>query len=267
MSDLHRFEHRAMKTVFTLRIIETDPKLAHNAALAAFELLDMIENRLSRYIEGSDVWQINHMQSGDTLFISELCYDCLRVGLEAYNQTGGRFDITLGRLIEHQKQQLNGPTPKVVGQLMLDPERPAIHCPQSGREVDLGGIGKGFALDRMQALLQEWNIQSALLSAGSSTQLAFGTRSWHIKLNGDHLTRNIELKNQALSASGTGIQGSHIISVDTQSLATTQSRIWLLDDSAAAADIWSTTAMLMTNEELQLLIEHGVEIYIDQPEA
>lgn len=263
MNGHHTFVHKAMKTGFTLRILHSDTKHAKQAALAAIELLDLIENRLSRYIEGSDVWRINHMQKGERLFLSDECYECLLLGLEAYEHTGGLFDITLGRLIEHQKTGAEGDLPGLVGTLMVDPDKPAVHCVEAGREIDLGGIGKGFALDRMKSLMEEWGIQSGLLSAGASTHLAFGSQRWPITLTGDHSSKVINLKNNALSSSGIGIQDCHIVSSFAPKDAYSYSRVWLLDRTATSADIWSTTAMLIPINELSALATSTTAIYAE----
>ena len=263
MSEALVYTHEAMKTIFTFRIVSEDPRLAHDVAHASIGLLDEIENTLSRYVAGSDVWLINQMQSGETRFLSERCYECLRLALDAYVQTGGLFDITLGRQIEHQKNEVEGPAPALQGQLMVDPDKPAIHCAEAGREIDLGGIGKGYALDEIRKLMQEWGIQSALLSAGGSTQLAFGPTTWSIELQGDNSKHTIELRNQALSASGTGIQGSHIISPRDSSSRYSYKRMWCIEDSATFADAWSTTLMLMAPSEIQALSTNGAEIYAE----
>ncbi|HBM85457.1 MAG TPA: hypothetical protein DD423_01470 [Opitutae bacterium] len=264
MSTHDSYTHEAMKTTFTLHLRNDDPQLARQVAHACIALIDEIEAKLSRYVCGSDVWQINHMQTGETRFLSEDCYACLRIALDAHVQTGGRFDITLGRQIEHRKNHTAGPAPQLCGQLMVDPDRPAIHCIEAGREIDLGGIGKGFALDRMQALAQDWGIQSGLFAAGASTQLAFGPQRWDIQLRGDHATRTLSLHNQALSASGIGIQGSHIVSPDDgRSPHYTYPRIWLQEPTAALADAWSTAAMLMTPDELQHLPDPQRALFIE----
>jgi len=264
MKDLHKYEHEAMKTVFSLSIIEGDPVLARDSVRSAIQLLDQIENCLSRYIEGSDVWQINHMKTGQSIFISELSYDCIRLGLEAREQTGGLFDITLGRQIEHQKSREDSPQPELAGLLQIDPARPRVHCLEAGREIDLGGIGKGYALDCMAARLKEWGIRAALLSAGSSTQLAFGEKAWQIQLEGESSNQVVQLKNQAISASGTRIQGAHILYPGSDGQRPQpHACVRVLDDSATAADVWSTATMLMTKEEINALIEGGAEILLD----
>ncbi|WPJ96213.1 FAD:protein FMN transferase [Coraliomargarita algicola] len=244
MSLLHTYTHEAMKTTFSLRLISNDPALANSAASACIARIDAIEASLSRYIEGSDIWQINQMESDQSLFVSEDCHACLRLALEAGQETQGLFDCSLGRLIEHTKQAQPGERPKLSGQLMLDPNRPAVHCIERGREIDLGGIGKGYALDQLQITLNELGIKCALLAAGASTQLAFGERTWDIALGGDNSTLTIQLKNQALSSSGTAIQGSHIVSLDPNFLNYSRPRVWVIHSSAAKADAYSTAALL-----------------------
>jgi thiamine biosynthesis lipoprotein len=266
MSHIHRFDHHAMKTTFILRIVTDDAKLAKDVAHTAIVLLDEIEMSLSRYIEGSDVFRINHMETGQTLFISQTCYDCLRLAAEAHKQTGGLFDITLGTLIEHQKNKVAGSVPSLSGTLSIDPDRPAITCVTAGREIDLGGIGKGYALDQLKTLMEDWGIESALLCAGASTQLAFGSTTWPIELSGDHNQQTIKLNNQALSASGTGIQGSHIVSPQIHCAPDYHfKRAWILQPSAALADAWSTALMLINVEQLRTFEAPKDTLYFETP--
>lgn len=263
MSDLHTYIHEAMKTTFSLRLVSNDKALANSAAGACIARIDEIEASLSRYIEGSDVWQINHMESDQSLFVSEDCHACLKLALEASQQTYGLFDCTLGRIIEHTKQSQPGARPEPVGQLMVDAERPAVHCKERGREIDLGGIGKGFALDQLQVALQEIGIEAALLSAGASTQLAFGERTWQIELTGDTCSLSLPLKDQALSASGTAIQGAHIVSPDHEQTTYAHTRIWVVHPNAAQADALSTAALLMLPDELETLAQYTTAIYTE----
>lgn len=263
MSRSHIFEHKAMKTIFKLRLQHEDKQKAQHAARVAIELIDEIENKLNRYMECSDVWQINHMEAGQTLFLSDLCYDCLSLSLEAYGKTMGFFDVTLGRQIEHQKRNKEGEPPKPRGQLAMVPGRPAIHCQEAGREIDLGGVGKGFALDRVRALLRDWGIESGILSSGASSHLAFGRGEWAIGLRGNSETKDISLKNQALSASGTGIQNEHIISPDGNQVTYRHPRVWVVHESAAWADIWSTAAMLLHGEELKDHAHQLAGLYVE----
>jgi thiamine biosynthesis lipoprotein len=244
-----------MKTTFTLRLPGLERE--HGAYLAhlAFEELDRLEGKLSRYIEDSDIARINLMQAGETLYITEETHTCLLLALDYYVKTGGLFDITLGRAIEHRKEKHEGPPPAIEGSLIIHPDRPAVTCQTAGRVLDLGGIGKGFALDRLKDFLIEWRVESALLAAGASTQLAFGETSWPIEIIGEKDRQRIDLKNAALSASGTGIQGSHIVHPDGDDQALPWKHVWLTTPTATAADIWSTALMLLPDPELLDLSE------------
>lgn len=262
MSDIRTFSHDAMNTTFTARLVGGDAKHAANAASSAFNLLNSIEQSLSRYIEGSDVWQINHMRAGESIFISDTCCTCMRQALELHLLTNGLFDITLGKQIEHVKNKQDGERPGIEGALMLDPEKPVVHCLEAGREIDLGGIGKGFALDRLQQHLCDLGITDGLLGAGASTLKAYGKSKWPITLGDNADGEKIQLNEMALSASGTGIQGSHIISPrsagEPEYLA---QHLWVLHESAAAADAFSTAAILMNHNELHTIRSHVADIY------
>jgi len=254
--DAHRFMHEAMNTTFQLRICGPDHSVAQGMARECFDQLDFLETRLSRFIEGSDVSRINHLQAGETLHISEPCHQCLLASLDAHARTGGLFDITLGRRIEHRKSAGPGNPPPLVGSLIIHPDIAAVTCQTPGREIDLGGIGKGYALDQLRQLLVEWGATGALLTAGASSMLAFGPDAWPIDLAGDGDPLRINLSNQALSASGTGIQGSHILHPggDEAMPANPVSRVWVTAPTAALAEIWSTALMLVPPDEVPAFI-------------
>ncbi len=247
------YDHDAMNTTFSLRVIEEDPSAADDVAALCFDRLDQLEGQLSRYVDGSDVSRINEMVAGETLYLSEPCHRCLIHAMEAAVKTHGLFDITLGSRIEHQKTKEDGEAPEVVGRLSVHPDVPAITCDEAGRQIDLGGVGKGCALDELQSLLEEWEIKSALVSSGASSLLAYGDESWPIELRGDHDTLPLQLRSQAMSASGTGIQGSHIIHPwgDDQMPKEPCKRIWVIADKAAEAEVWSTALMLITPESVK----------------
>jgi len=257
MPDAHTFTHEAMNTTFCVRLCVEKKTIAAGMARECFELIDQLENQLSRYVEGSDVSQINHMQAGETLYISQACHECLLVALDAAARTAGLFDITLGSRIEHQKNAAQSPLPELAGKIIIHPDIPAITCDSPGRQIDLGGIGKGFALDQLRRLLIDWDCESALLSAGASSILAFGPQSWPIDLTGDQGKIRIHLQNTALSASGTSIQGSHILhpAGETAMPVIPCKRLWTTAATAAMAEIWSTALMLIEPDEIAEFVD------------
>ena len=262
MPDAHLFTHDAMNTTFSLRIRGVDEAVASGMARACCDRLDLLESHLSRFIEGSDVARINSLHAGETLYLSEPCHQCLLLAVNAGTSTGGLFDITLGTRIAHRKSGDGGPVPPLAGSLTIHPDVPAITCETPGREIDLGGIAKGFALDQLKQLLTEWGVHDALLAAGASSLLAFGPSAWPVDLTGDREAPRVWLTNQALSASGTGIQGNHIIHPAGPDAMPARPfrRVWVITTTAALAEIWSTALMLVPPEEIAVWIAGNTDI-------
>ena len=262
LADARLFTHDAMNTTFSLRIHGGDEEFAGGLARECFDRLELLESRLSRFIDGSDVSRINHLTAGETLYLSEPCHQCLLLGLDAYARTGGLFDITLGTRIEHRKSGSGGPVPSLAGRLTIHPDVPAITCEEPGREIDLGGIGKGFALDQLKRIFIDWGAADALLTAGGSSLLAIGTGGWPVELTGGRGSLRRVLTNEALSASGTGIQGSHIVHPGGPDAMPDVpcKRIWVTARTAAEAEIWSTALMLLDPGEIPDFIAGEGEI-------
>ena len=176
----HTLAHDCMATTFKLTVVHADPVYARQAAAAAFEELDRIEGRLSRYVEASDISRVNHLGRGQSTVVQRDTFDCLRIALEVQRDTQGAFDVAYGSA---------GPAPQG-SRFELDAEDHAVRVLADGVRLDLGGIGKGFALDHMAALLADWDIESGLLAASTSTLLALqaapGEAGWPIAFGPDH---------------------------------------------------------------------------------
>lgn len=257
------FRHEAMNTTFCLRLCEDDKQLAAGMAKECFDQLDFLESHLSRHVEGSDICCINQMQEGETRYISEVTHQCLLLALDAHTRTGGLFDITLGNHIEYQKNQKIGAPPPLEGSIIIHPDIAAVTCLYPGRKLDLGGIGKGFALDQLRTLLVEWDSQGGMLSAGASSLLAFGPQVWPVDLTGGGGHTCITLHNASLSASGTAIQGSHIVHpAGAEAMPENAcTHVWVTAATAALAEVWSTALILMEPAEMPFFIGDDGGIY------
>lgn len=235
-----------MNTTFRLRLMSNDHCTPEAIAREAFELLDYLEDRLSLYREGSDVRRINAMEQGNSLVISEACHQCLLDALELNKQTAGYFDVTIGKQIQLRKQhQEEGDSTHQIGQLALDPQRPLVNCIQPGRSIDLGGIGKGFAVDQITQLLRSYNISAACISAGNSCHRAIGhwIEECRIYVDNENVSTK-QLWQNAISSSGDLIQGAHIVSPHDPHLKEIN-RAWIIAQTATHADAWSTAAAIM----------------------
>ena len=252
----HLFKHEAMNTTFCVRLCEDDKSAAAGMAKECFDQIDFLESRLSRYAEGSDISCINEMQAGEIRYISEVTHQCLLQALDAHARTGGLFDITLGNRIEHLKNRDAGDPPPLDGSIVIHPDFPAVSCIAPGRQLDLGGIGKGFALDQLRQLLVDWGSQGGMLSAGASSLLAFGPQVWPVDLTGGEGPARITLHNASLSASGTAIQGSHIVHpAGAEALPCIAcTHVWVTAPTAVLAEIWSTALMLLEPKDIPAFV-------------
>lgn len=254
MNGLQRFHHPAMNTTFGVLL----PAHSHPPASLAreiFDLLDDVEDRLSLYREGSDVWRLNRLRAGESLVISEPCHRCLLLAMEVHAQTAGYFDVTVGRQIAALKHHGKAvPHKAPTGLLSIDPDRPVVHCIEEGRWIDLGGIGKGFALDLMAERLREFDLPVAFLSAGASTHLAFGETAMSCSVGPQENPITRTLRNGAISASGDAIQGPHIVS-PSGNMTPTARRAWVHASTATAADAWSTAATIIPTDNFAQLAQ------------
>ena len=83
----------AMATMFQITVAEPDAVYARQAAAAALAELEDVENRLSRYVETSDIFRINRLAPGQVTMVDPDTFQCLRIALEVQAATGGAFDV------------------------------------------------------------------------------------------------------------------------------------------------------------------------------
>lgn len=260
-----RFSEQAMATVFEIYISSSDAKNAAAAARAAFAELAGLEAELSRYIPNSDISRINNLQSGQEIIISPDTMDCLMTAQKLHHLTGGAFDPTLGKVAEQHKQtasEVHAPDhPLGLDNLELNPETFTVKVIRGYADLDLGGIGKGFALDKMAKVLQQWGITRAMLNAGASTILAMdppqNQSGWPVVIrhpkNPDQVIEKPVLANQALSASSI-VRKSHIINPSTGKPVTDRLACWVFAPDGASGDALSTAVMIMPEEKIRQLL-------------
>lgn len=247
---LARYSQDAMRTTFRIHVLGGERGMVDSAVSAAFQKLEELEGVLSRYVPGSDVSRINAIGAGESLFLSDDCDRCLRIAIEAMQATGGRFDPCAGTMIDVVKSG-SREVGSVSGIVSLDSERPLMTCLEPGRILDLGAIGKGFALECMGRILSDHGIADALLTSGASTILAMGDLEWPVNLAHSEGGRNICLRGAALAASGTSEQGDHIVNPADGSTPKNFRNVWVVHPSAALADAFSTACFVMSAGEIR----------------
>jgi thiamine biosynthesis lipoprotein len=247
---LRRFSHDAMACTFEVLLAEENTKYAGQAARAAFAEVDRIERELSRFIPTSDVARINALKSGERMRVGIEVIECLQLAAQVYDDTDGAFDIAFG--------SRRGANRALAPPLMLDAKSRHVGVRDDGVIVDLGGVGKGYAVDQMVATLRDWSIDAGLVHCGQSTVFALGrpagAAGWPVAIRDptqqEQRLGNIRISDAALGGSGRKLHGEHIIDPRRGRPADDKLGTWALAPSAALADALSTAFMVMTPEEV-----------------
>jgi len=260
-----------MATVFELYIVSEDETYAREGAQAAFAEVDRLELEMSRFVENSDIARLNSVRPGETVEVGMEVFDCLSRAVEMYEQTGGAFDITIGALYEcwlNDDRTARRPSEAEVkhargltgmNHLKLDTESFGVEVLTEGLQLDLGGIGKGFAAEKVADILREWSLGQALVLAGASSVLSVsvpdGMSGWPMRLRNparpSEILARFELTEGALSGSGRQ-KGQHIIDPRDAEAGPVEGRLaaWSMAPDAVAADASSTAFMVLEPQEI-----------------
>ncbi len=276
---MKRFSHEAMATTFEVIVVHEDEKYARQAAAAAFEEVNRLEAELSRFIENSDISRINNLPSNQPLLLGLDAFKCLQLSCRIYTETNGAFDVTIGPLLSCWRSGDGSPrTPSQeklnlarrrtdTNLLQLDEEEHTVELLAGPVQIDLGGIGKGYAVDKVAELLREWSIDTALISGGYSSVLALdappGTKGWPLTLshpaNRKEILVRSHLQGRALGSSGLR-KGQHII--DPRGMTPVKGKLaaWSSALNAATADALSTAFMVMSPDDIELYCSNHQDI-------
>lgn len=268
-----------MATDFEIIIIHKNKEYAAQAAAAAFQLIDRLEEKLSRFLPNSEISKINSLTRLQSTTLSIETFECLQQCSQIYQDTKGAFDISAGPLIDLWKErddEKGEPLPSQIESarkglglpwLELDAQTYQVKLMNDSINLDLGGFGKGYAVQAVRNLLQEWSIKSALIHSGHSTVCALGPRSWSLAIRhpdrADLILKNIELRNRASSGSGIKKTG-HIIDPRSGWPVTHHLAAWAITEQAALADALSTAFIVMSAEEVEEYcnVHPGIEALI-----
>ena len=180
----HAWSHAAMNTLFEVIVAGQEPEYGRQAAAAAFAEIDRLERELSRYRSNSDIARINRLRAGQWTRVGLAAFECLQLAAAVWRETEGAFDVACGALSACWRDEQGRPRQPREAEiadardrsgmqwLVLDESTHAVGVRVDGVGVDLGAIGKGYAIDRVADLLREWSVTRAVIQAGNSTALA-----------------------------------------------------------------------------------------------
>lgn len=180
---LQRYVMGTMIDIVVYHPSQVDGARAAERAMREIERLDRV---LSHFKDDSDLSRLNRDGHRAFVAVDPSLYDVVSQSIEWSRRTGGTFDITIAPLLRTWKQAYaDGRRPsdadvaaakQCVGSDMIELEAPdRIRFRSACLAIDLGGIGKGYAVDRAMEVLKADGISSAMINAGGSSIGAIGT--------------------------------------------------------------------------------------------
>jgi thiamine biosynthesis lipoprotein len=210
----------AMACEFSIQLPSTESD--RRWVMEAFEWIEKLEQQLSVYRETSELSALNRTAHDAPVHVEPQLYALLKRCRDWSRESDGAFDVTAGPLVKawgfYQRQgvvpteaALKEALAKVgIDRIRFDDERRTIQYPLAGMEINLGAVGKGYALDSVASRLKRLGHRSLLLGAGSSSILAVGRPPWddawtvdlRHPLNRQRPIALLRLKDTAMSTSG-----------------------------------------------------------------
>lgn len=225
---------RAMACQFEV-LLNADPSSdAAELAIQALDLVDALEQQMTVYRDHSEISRINRTAATKAAEVEPRLFELLEHAVQLYLDTAGAFDITAGPLSKlwgFYRREGNVPSRKAlaralshVGTRWLETVKHnrSIRFAKPDMEINLGGIGKGYALDRCAEFFLDAGLDDFLIHGGQSSVLAHGSRAnvdsdappgWSVglrhPLRPDQRLAEFRLRDRALGTSGTGTQFFH----------------------------------------------------------
>ena len=290
-----RLARHAMATRFEWVLWGQTPERLRAAGEEALDEVDALESALSRYRGLSDIARVNAGAAVGPVRVSPSTFRLLERARVLSEVTNGAFDITVGALLRawgFVGGTGSRPSPEAVRQardtsgwhrVRLDASEFSVTFDRPGVELDLGALGKGYALDRALELLTEAGVAHALLHGGTSSILTRGLapdeRAWRVGLPGPRdsvpgptglvtppstpaVTHSVELHDESLSVSAVwgksftegGEELGHVLDPRTGEPVRRARCAAVVGPEAAVSDALST-ALLVLGPEGRPLIE------------
>ncbi|MDO1449107.1 FAD:protein FMN transferase [Rhodocytophaga aerolata] len=278
IDSLHRYQflHKQMGTLFRIVLHAPDSTQANQAASSAFQRVDQLNDILSDYKAASELNQLSATAgTGQKVQVSPDLWYILTKSTEASKLSNGVFDITAGpysklwrrsrRQGELPSQEALAKAKKSVGyqHIRFFPHEKAIELTMPGMQLDLGAIGKGYAVDEAMKVLTQHGISSALVDGGGNIAVRAappGQQGWQVEIGSlpenkapASAMQQVSLTHAGMASSGdlyqfveiAGKRYSHIIDPQTGLGLTHQVMVTVIAADGTTADLLSTTISIV----------------------
>ncbi len=286
-----RLALQAMATRFELVLSGEDPVFLRAAGEEALAGITRLEQQLSFYDPTSEISHINQNASKKPVQIRPNLYSLLKMSANLHSITRGAFDITVGPLMRcwgfvrdsgawpSNSQREEALRQTGMDQVVLDDSERTVFFKRDGMAIDLGAIGKGYAIEEAAEFLEECQITSALLHGGTSTMVAIGTPSpkedgWSIGITDPHDQTNIlasvTIRDRALSISAPhgkafqkeGQVWGHVIDPRIGYPVQSAALSAVVHSSATVSDAVSTALLTMDRTEMEQVAQEFDSMYV-----
>jgi thiamine biosynthesis lipoprotein ApbE len=258
-----------MGTVFEIAAYDQTSEHASVALESAFQEIVRVDNLLSNYKSDSALSDLNRSAHFHAEKVPSDLYRVVEESVRFSKLSGGKFDISIAPLVDLWKAAIAGEgAPSLAKQQaaracvgyekieLTPPDQITFHS--SCMRLDLGAIGKGYAVDRAAEVLRSSGIRNALINAGGSTILAMGSppdqSAWlvHLRDPSHQVDPQVMLRDESVSTSeqtapsllGDATAG-HIIDPDTGTPLQTEFAVSVIAQTGAISDALSTTSLLL----------------------
>jgi len=282
-SYLIELSRKAMACQFEILLRSDGPASETEAAIDGLDVVDELEQQLSAYRYDSELSRLNATAAIRPIQIEPRMFELLQLSTKLSERTGGAFDITSGPLTKvwgfFQRQgRVPDPTELAAAQqsvgwskLVLDAEKCSVSM-QEGTELNLGSIGKGYAVDRCREVMHDAGVANFMINGGTSSVLASGSRhpdgqGWQVGVphpvkKGQRMG-TVYLREEALGTSGAAFQAfyeggrryGHVLDPRSGQPVSEVLSATVIAPTATEADALATACYVMGEEETRGFLE------------
>lgn len=279
-----------MGTTYTVVVYGENRGPLLGAVDEAFDEVRRLDRMLSNYKPDSELSQVNRQAAERPVPVSEELFNLLADCVRYSQESEGAFDITVGPLMRvwgfykgtghlPHRAEVRGALAQIgYRKIQLDPKSRTVRFARDGMELDPGGIGKGYAVDRMVDILKKFGIQSGFISAGGSSLYALGTppgeKGWKVTIrhpkDASKMVQEMELKNTSMSTSGNyekffraeGRIYSHIMDPRTGFPAQGMLSVSVITPRCLDSEAWTKPVYINGREWAQKHVPKGFRVYV-----
>ncbi|MBA1146434.1 FAD:protein FMN transferase [Ectothiorhodospiraceae bacterium WFHF3C12] len=258
-----------MGTSLRLTVWHADRPAGESAIAAVIADMQRINALMSPYVADSELSRLNSRAAGAPVAVSPELIRLLQQARAISELTGGAFDVTyasVGHLYDYRRgvkpdrDTVDQRLPAIdYRHVTIDPEAGTVRYERPGVRIDLGGIAKGYAVERAADILRQHGVGHAQVSLGGDTRLVGDHRGrpWVIGIRDprdpEATAVRVPLVDEAVSTSGDyeryfeegGIRYHHIIDPDTGQSADAVQSVTILGPNATRTDAFSTSVFVM----------------------